>query len=233
MAPCRFADIISESGSQCQSPSQKKQDEGEVKLRGCLHLSIRDKRRRQKGPDAASAVTRQRCCHPRARPTLRLSSGGGRRPRSTASRAGAPPSTARSRGSRPPDAHFQAAGKKGRHRLSPAPRPRPPMPRTRRRREPATGRERAMELRRLWLLCCCCCGCCPGAAPAPPSGRNPPAAFRVPRSRGPSRRPVPGGGGGPELTPGSPGLPVPGGGGGPERTPGVPRASCAGRGRET
>ncbi|XP_059778314.1 cathepsin O isoform X1 [Balaenoptera ricei] len=37
--------------------------------------------------------------------------------------------------------------------------------------------ERAMELRRLWLLCCCC-GCCPGAAPAPPSGRNPPAAFR-------------------------------------------------------
>ncbi|XP_036708314.1 cathepsin O isoform X2 [Balaenoptera musculus] len=47
---------------------------------------------------------------------------------------------------------------------------------------PAAGardrkRERAMELRRLWLLCCCC-GCCPGAAPAPPSGRNPPAAFR-------------------------------------------------------
>ncbi|XP_073661727.1 cathepsin O isoform X1 [Tursiops truncatus] len=38
-----------------------------------------------------------------------------------------------------------------------------------------------MELRRLWLLCCCCCccGCCPGAAPAPPSGRNPPAAFRM------------------------------------------------------
>eukprot|EP00069_Balaena_mysticetus_P019978 bmy_12614T0 len=35
-----------------------------------------------------------------------------------------------------------------------------------------------MELRRLWLLCCCC-GCCPGAAPAPPSGRNPPAAFRM------------------------------------------------------
>ncbi|XP_059970522.1 cathepsin O [Mesoplodon densirostris] len=35
-----------------------------------------------------------------------------------------------------------------------------------------------MELRHLWLLCCCCCCCCPGAAPAPPSGRNPPAAFR-------------------------------------------------------
>ncbi|KAJ8781829.1 hypothetical protein J1605_010813 [Eschrichtius robustus] len=90
---------------------------------------------------------------------------------------------------------------------------------------PAAGardrkRERAMELRRLWLLCCCC-GCCPGAAPAPPSGRNPPAAFRVPRSPGAlpaglSREgegdlSTPrGGGGGPERTPGSPGLPVPG-----------------------